>query len=129
MTQAFEPQSRCVKRCATQYSIDATRFLSAATNRASYSLLVTSCFNFETDILVFFLFFWLIRSRPANQLFLVYGEANGSICQVPRGQEAFFCRGRLLHMNEDATLLSVLRVALGDNESLKSTLRILTPET
>ena len=38
-----------------------------------------------------FLFFWLIRSRPANQLFLVNGEANGSIiCQVPRGQEAFF---------------------------------------
>ena len=33
-------------------------------------------------------------------------------------------------MNEDATLalLSVLRVALGDNESLNSTLRILTAE-
>ena len=29
-----------------------------------------------------------------------------------------FCRGRLLHLDEDATLLSVLRVALGDNESL-----------
>ena len=29
-----------------------------------------------------------------------------------------FCRGRLLHVDEDATLLSVLRVALGDNESL-----------
>ena len=90
VTQAFEPRSRCVKRCATQYSINATRFLSAAGNRASYSLLATSCFNFETDISVFFLFIWLIRSRPANQLFLVYGEANGSICQVPRGQEAFF---------------------------------------
>ena len=31
--------------------------------------------------------------------------------------------------NEDATLLSVLRVALGDNESLNPTLRILIPET
>ena len=31
-------------------------------------------------------------------------------------------------MDEDATLLSVLRVALGDNESLNSTLRFLTPE-
>ena len=29
-----------------------------------------------------------------------------------------FCRGRLLHVDEDATLLSVLRVALGDNEFL-----------
>ena len=91
VTQAFEPRSRCVKRCATQYSIDATRFLSAAANRASYSLLATACFNFETDISAFFfLIFWLIRSRPANQLFLVYDEANGSICQVPCGQEAFF---------------------------------------
>ena len=29
-----------------------------------------------------------------------------------------FCRGRLLHVDEDATLLSVLWVALGDNKSL-----------
>ena len=29
-----------------------------------------------------------------------------------------FCRGRLLHVDEDTTLLSVLRVALGDNEFL-----------
>ena len=65
VTQAFEPQSRCVKRCATQYSIDATRFLSAAANRASYSLLVTSCFNFETDKLAFFYFFfgWFILAQ------------------------------------------------------------------
>ena len=28
-------------------------------------------------------------------------------------------------MNEDATLLSMLRVAIGDNESFNSTLRIL----
>ena len=40
-----------------------------------------------------------------------------------------FCRGRLLHVDEDATLLSVLWVALGENESLNYTLRILTPET
>ena len=40
-----------------------------------------------------------------------------------------FCRGRLLHVDEDATLLSVLGVALGDNESFNYTLRILTPET
>ena len=31
-------------------------------------------------------------------------------------------------MNEDATLLSVLRVALGDDESLNSKLRILKPD-
>ena len=40
-----------------------------------------------------------------------------------------FCRGRLLQVDEDATLLSVLWVALEDNESLNYTLRILTPET
>ena len=39
------------------------------------------------------------------------------------------CRGRLLQVDEDATLLSVLRVALEDNKSLNYTLRILTPET
>ena len=64
VTQAFELRSRCVKRCATQYSIDATRFLSAAGNRASYSLLATSCFNFETDISVFFYFFgWFVLAQ------------------------------------------------------------------
>ena len=36
-----------------------------------------------------------------------------------------FCSGRLLHVDEDATLLSVLLVALGDNKSLNYTLRIL----
>ena len=40
-----------------------------------------------------------------------------------------FCRSHLLHVDENATLLSVLRVALGDNETLNSTLRILTPKT
>ena len=106
----------------TPYSIDETRFLLPAANRASFSLLATCCSNFETDMLVFFVF-WPIRSRPANQLFLVYGDASGSICQLPRGQKAF-CRGRLLHGDEDATLLSVLRVAPGDNESLNYKLRI-----
>ena len=82
-----------------------------------------------------FLFCWPIRSRPANQLFLVYGDASCSVCQPsPRGPDNRkpFCRGHLLHADEDATLLSVLRVALGDNhdnKSLNSTLRILTPET
>ena len=71
-------------------SIDATRFLSAAANRASFSLLATCCFNFETWHVGLFLFFWPIRSRPANQLFLVYGDA--SCCQLPRGQEAFLQR-------------------------------------
>ena len=40
-----------------------------------------------------------------------------------------FCRARLLRLDEDATFLSVLRVALGDNESWDSTLPIFTPET
>ena len=35
----------------------------------------------------------------------------------PADKKDFF-RGRLLHVDEDATFLSVLRVALGDNESL-----------
>ena len=41
---------------------------------------------------VFFIFFWPIRSRPANQLFLVYGDASGSICQLLRGQKALLQR-------------------------------------
>ena len=67
MTQAFEPRSRCVKRCATQYSIDATRFLSAAANRASYLRLATSCFNFETDLSVrsFFIIFLADSFSPS----------------------------------------------------------------
>ena len=34
-----------------------------------------------------------------------------------------YCRGHLLHVDENATLFSVLRVALRDNESLNYTLR------
>ena len=33
------------------------------------------------------------------------------------------CSGRLLHVDKDATLLLVMKVTLGDNESLTSTLR------
>ena len=40
-----------------------------------------------------------------------------------------FGTGRLLRVDEDATLLSVLRVALGDNKSWDSTLPIFTSET
>ena len=49
----------------------------------------------------------------------------------PADKKLAFCRGsgRLLHVDEDATLLSVLRVALGDNESLNYTLRIFSPGT
>ena len=46
-------------------------------------------------------FFWLIHSRPANQQFLVYGDASCS--QLPRRQEAFLqrtssSRGRGCHI-------------------------------
>ena len=74
---------------------------------------------------VFFIFLADSFLPSANQLFLIYGDASGRICQLPRGQEAFLqrtssARGRGCH---------VLRVALGDNESLNYTLRIFTPET
>ena len=46
------------------------------------------------------------------------------------GDKKPFCGGRLLHVDdEEATLLSVWQVALGDNELSNYTLRILTPET
>ena len=61
-------------RDVRRYSIDAPRFLLAAANRASISLLATCCFNFETNIIRS-----SFRSRPANQLFLVHGDASGSI--------------------------------------------------
>ena len=129
MTQAFEPRDPGAHGDVRRYSIDATRFLSAAANRASFRFFETCCFNFETDMSVF-LIFWPIHFLPANQLFLVYGDASGSICQLPRGQKPF-CRGRLLHVDEDATSRErspVLGVALGDNESLNYTLRISIQE-
>ena len=67
---------------------------------------------------VFFIFFRPIRSRPANQQFLVYGDASGCISVNFLADKKPFCRGRLLHLDEDATLLSMLQVALGDNKSL-----------
>ena len=128
LTQAFEPRSRCVKRCATL--LNRCNAISVGCSKSCITFAFFLRLPASTSKLTYrsFLFFWPIRSRPANQLFLVYGEASGSICQVPCGQEPF-CRGRLLHVDEDATLLSVLRVALGDNESLNSTLRTLAPET
>ena len=85
VTQAFDTRSRCVKRCATQYSIDAT-----SVGCSKSCIIFAFCDFLLQRHIGLFLFFWLIHSRPANQLFLVYGEANGSICQVSRGQEAFF---------------------------------------
>ena len=77
------------RRYVRRYSIDGTRFLSAATHRASFSLLATCCFNFETDMSVFFIFLADSFLPSANQLFLVYGDASGRVCQLPRGQEVF----------------------------------------
>ena len=57
----------------------------------------------------------------ANQLFLVYGDASGRICLLPRGQEAFL--QRMSSPRERGG--HVLRVALGDNESRFA----FTPET
>ena len=72
---------------------------------------------------IFFIFLADSFLPSAHQLFLVcvYGYASGRICQLPRGQEAFLqgtssARGRGCH---------VLRVALGDNESLNRPLYLL----
>ena len=107
--------------CQLQQVVHHFRFLRSRLNGSTSKLTYPS-----------FLFYWPIRFCPANQLFLVYGDASCSICQPsPRGPDKTpFCRGRLLHVDEDATLLSMLRVALGDNhdnESLISTR--LSPET
>ena len=112
-----------------RYSIDSripTQLLLAAANRASCSLRVACCFNFETDIsiaiLLFFFFFGLtIRPRSANQLVLIHGDASRSVCQFSRGsgQEAFFYEDVFCAWTVgDTALLSVLRVELGDYESL-----------
>ena len=111
----------------TQAAFDALRFLSAAANRASCSLLVACCFNFETDVPISFLFFLVIRPHPSNQLVLVHGDACGSICQLSRGQEAILQRTSSAYTR--GCDISVLRVALGDNASLDSVLCNFTPET
>ena len=102
--------------CRLQQIVYHFRFLRLAASTSTSKLTYRS-----------FIIFWPIRSRPANQLFFVYGDASDSICQLPHAKKPF-CRGRLLHVDEDATLLSVLRVALGDHEFLNSTLCFLTPE-
>ena len=130
LTQAFEPRSRRTERRATLLDRDRRTTISVGCSK--------SCINFTSCDLLLQLRNWHVGlhflggrfcSRPANQLFLIYGDASGSISQLPSGQEAF-CRGRLLHVDdEEATLLSAWRVALGDNELSNYTLRILTPET
>ena len=90
----------------------------------TFSLLTTCCFNFETDMSVFFVFFFgrfflaqLISCFSSTAMpVAVYLSTSPRI-------RSLFCRGRLLHLDEDATLLSMFRVALGDNESLNYTLR------
>ena len=107
------------------------RFLSAvcAANGASFSLLATCRFNFETDqksVFFFFgrFFFAQLISCFSSTAMPVAVSVNFTADNKP------FCRGPLLHVDEDATLLSVLLFALGVKiESLNFTLHILTPET
>ena len=85
-----------------RYSIDGTQFLSAATHRASFSLVATCCFNFETDMSVFFIF-WPIRSCPA--LISCFSCAAMPVAEsvyFPADKKPF-CRGHLHHVDEDAT--------------------------
>ena len=109
-------------------SIEATPFLSAAAICASFLPLATSCFNFETDILVFFIFFADSFSPTLISCFLSTARPVAVSVKFPSDKKPS-CRWRLLYVDEVATLHSVLRVALEDNESLNSTFRILTPET
>ena len=105
---------------------DATRSTNAISVGCS-----TSCIIFAScDLLLqlrnwhacrSFSFFWPIRSRPALISCFSSTAMPVAECQLPRGQEAVLqrtssARGRGCH---------VLRVALGDNESLNYTLRIL----
>ena len=111
-------------RDVRRHSIDTTRFLSAAANCASFSLLATCCFNSETWHVG--LFFYFFGRFVLAQLISCLNSFSSTVMPVavnfPADKKPF-CRGRLLHVDEDATLLSVWRVPLGDNESLL-TLRI-----
>ena len=75
-------------------SIDGTHFLSAAHQIVQYFRFLRLAASTSKLTYWSFLFFWPIRFRPANQLFriLVYGDASGSICQLPRGQDSFLQR-------------------------------------
>ena len=110
------------------YSIEATWFLSASANRASFSLLATWCFDFETDMSVF-IFFGRFVLAQLTSCFSSTAMPVAVSVNFPGDKKHFF-RGRLRHVDdEEATLLSVWQVALGDNELSNYTLRILTPET
>ena len=122
LTQALsrDPGAR---RDVRRYSIDGARFLSAATHRASFSLLTTCCVNFETDMSVFFIFL-AIRSCPALiSCFSSTAMRVAEYVNFPADKKPF-CRGRLLHVDGDATCCG-LRLEI----KRLYTLRILTPET
>ena len=90
MTQAFEPRSRRAQRCATL--LDRRNAISACRLQKIVHLFCSLRLAAATSkvIISVFYIFWPIRSCPANQLFLVCGDASGSICQLPRRQKAFF---------------------------------------
>ena len=71
--------------CRRQQIVYHFRFLRLAASTSTSKLTYRS-----------FFIFWPIRSRPANQLFFVYGDASDSICQLPHVKKPL-CRGRLLH--------------------------------
>ena len=107
-----DPGARRDVRC---YSIEATRFLSAAANRASFSLLATCCFNFETDMSVR-VHLHLFGRFVLAQLISCFSSTAMPVAVSVNfpGDKKPFCRGRLLHVDdEEATLLSVWQVALG----------------
>ena len=102
-----------------RYSIDAISVGCSKSCIIFASILRLAASISKLTCTVFFIFFLADHSRPANQLFLVFGDAVS--VNFPADKKPF-CRGRLQHVDEDATLLSVLRVVLGDNESF-ATLR------
>ena len=91
-----------LRRDVRHYSIDGTRFLLATAHRASFLLLATCCFNFETDMSVFFIFL-PIRSCPA--LISCFSSSAMPVAESVKfpADKKPFCRGCLLHVDGDGT--------------------------
>ena len=89
--------------CRLQQIVDHFRFLRLAASTS------------KLDMSVFFYFFGLfVLAQPIS----CFSSTVMPVAVNFPADKKPVCRGRLLHVGEDTTLLSVLRVALGDNESL-----------
>ena len=89
---------------------------------------VSTCKPYRVEFFVAEIGLLCLTFRIAVRLRLISDEAARRNVRHKRPHFEPFCRGRLLRVDQDAKLLSLLRVVLGDSESLDSMLCTLTPD-